>query len=462
MSCKSPVCSEEMNKCMQLPLNQSCSSLTDQCNVGVCSATSGECESEPANEGGTCDDGDKCTQQDTCAGGECAGQPKTCPAPDNQCQISVCDAATGDCRTEDKPDNSSCVLGGGSAGLCRPDTCQAGQCMAGPEKDCSALNDACNDYECDPNRGCVPRPKEDGSHCSTGLFCTVNQFCTNGTCGGGSPRVCESTNPCETLRCNGTTKACDIVVPKDCSAFNRQCTEGRCNATNGQCYPAAIKENEACDDGKLCTTDTVCTAGKCAGGTNTICPADDNDKCLAPLCSEMDGCKLTPTECPSSNCLTGECNPETGNCAPKPANTSCTSLTPCPGRCDGDGTCVEACPTPPVPCMSNAACAVGECCINGECVSSQTGNCGFDQADADCKEEKGDNCKCIFSCGQNSPTCSGEGGNPCRSNGVCCCGTDRPTYEDACPACRDPCPGNGNECTGDFPNFAAGVCQESI
>lgn len=107
----------------------------------------------PLCAGDSCDDGDKCTEQDTCAGGTCAGKPKTCPAPADQCQISVCDAATGDCRTENKPDNSSCTLGGGSAGLCRADTCQAGRCMAGPENDCSALNDACNDGKCDPGTG---------------------------------------------------------------------------------------------------------------------------------------------------------------------------------------------------------------------------------------------------------------------------------------------------------------------
>jgi hypothetical protein len=46
------------------------------------------------------------------------------------------------------------------------------------------------------------------------------------------------------------------VVPKDCSAFNSRCTEGRCNAANGQCFAANINENQACDDGRFCTSNT--------------------------------------------------------------------------------------------------------------------------------------------------------------------------------------------------------------
>ncbi|KAF6250059.1 hypothetical protein COO60DRAFT_912295 [Scenedesmus sp. NREL 46B-D3] len=154
-------------------LPKDCSGADDQCNVGLCNSTSGLCEKAPANEGDSCDDGDKCTEQDTCAGGECAGQPKTCPAPANQCQISVCDAATGDCRTEDKPDNSGCDLEGGSEGLCSADTCQAGQCVAGPEQDCSALNDDCNEGKCDPGTGsCIQRPKA-GSNIPATPACTA-------------------------------------------------------------------------------------------------------------------------------------------------------------------------------------------------------------------------------------------------------------------------------------------------
>lgn len=70
------------------------------------------------------------------------------------------------------------------------------------------------------------------------------------------PRICNSTNPCETLQCNEASNACDIVIPKDCSVFDSQCTEGRCNPSNGQCFAANIRENQACDDGRFCTSNT--------------------------------------------------------------------------------------------------------------------------------------------------------------------------------------------------------------
>jgi hypothetical protein len=102
--------------------------------------------------GDRCNDGNKCTEQDTCTGGSCSGKPVTCPAPANQCQISVCDPLTGGCKTENKPDNTSCTLPG-AGGLCRADKCIAGQCVAGTEKDCSGFSDDCNEGECDPNSG---------------------------------------------------------------------------------------------------------------------------------------------------------------------------------------------------------------------------------------------------------------------------------------------------------------------
>jgi hypothetical protein len=60
-----------------------CSDLDDQCNTGVCNATTGACEPDPVpHEGDPCDDGDECTSSDgeelggdTCQNGECVGDP---------------------------------------------------------------------------------------------------------------------------------------------------------------------------------------------------------------------------------------------------------------------------------------------------------------------------------------------------------------------------------------------------
>lgn len=71
-----------------------------------------------------------------------------------------------------------------------------------------------------------------------------------------SPRVCNSTNLCETLSCNEATNTCDIVSTTDCSRFSGPCTEGRCNPADGSCFAANIKEDQPCDDGRFCTTGT--------------------------------------------------------------------------------------------------------------------------------------------------------------------------------------------------------------
>ena len=56
-----------------LNLGVDCSADDDDCNTGVYDPTTGMCGPIVANEGGTCDDGDKCTVDDVCAAGVCAG-----------------------------------------------------------------------------------------------------------------------------------------------------------------------------------------------------------------------------------------------------------------------------------------------------------------------------------------------------------------------------------------------------
>ena len=50
-----------------------CSDEDDECNVGICDSNTGECKSEPANEGLGCDDEDACSFSDTCRSGVCSG-----------------------------------------------------------------------------------------------------------------------------------------------------------------------------------------------------------------------------------------------------------------------------------------------------------------------------------------------------------------------------------------------------
>ncbi|MBT3222082.1 MAG: hypothetical protein HN348_23665 [Proteobacteria bacterium] len=55
-----------------------CSHLDDVCSVGSCNVDSGECELIPRFDGGSCDDGQWCTENDICTAGQCIGEQREC------------------------------------------------------------------------------------------------------------------------------------------------------------------------------------------------------------------------------------------------------------------------------------------------------------------------------------------------------------------------------------------------
>lgn len=102
---------------------------------------------------------------------------------------------------------------------------------------------------------CKKQPRANGTPCNDGLFCTINEFCTSGVCGGGVTRECPTQGKCEKERvCNETSNTCDIVVPVDCSSKDGQCAKGSCDPATGLCTAAPINENKPCSDGLFCTS----------------------------------------------------------------------------------------------------------------------------------------------------------------------------------------------------------------
>lgn len=101
--------------------------------------------------GGSCTDGNSCTVSDKCIGGTCYGEPKQCPPSTDQCKINTCDptSTTGACKPVPVENGTPCT-GSTSQGLCTVgDFCQAGMCVAGAPKNCSALDDDCNIGVCE-------------------------------------------------------------------------------------------------------------------------------------------------------------------------------------------------------------------------------------------------------------------------------------------------------------------------
>lgn len=74
MGCFDGVCDAMSGQCVQQPIapGGTCQSAADDCNTGVCDMN-GSCNPVPANEGGTCEDGNSCTSGETCTMGVCGG-----------------------------------------------------------------------------------------------------------------------------------------------------------------------------------------------------------------------------------------------------------------------------------------------------------------------------------------------------------------------------------------------------
>jgi hypothetical protein len=382
--------------CAGAPLD--CTTLDDQCGVGVCNPATGVCEVEVANEGGPCDDGIACTENDTCTAGVCAGTPIG--------EGGACD--DGDPCTEND--------------ICTNDVC------AGTALDCSFLDDACNVGVCDPGTEplkrqdvettkrqnneyegrylirlkqertasrsgdfvrrpskvssgiagggvCVAVPINEGELCDDGDPCTTDGVCENGVCAGtplneGDP--CDDSNGCtNNTTCQGGLCLGDAT---DCSGQDSSCTVGTCNPETGLCSAEPINEGELCDDGDLCTENEVCADGACVGLAVDCSHLDD--QCVVGMCDpgtglcegvpvseggtcdDGDACTLndvctggvcagTPADCGhlNSTCSVGQCNATTGECEALPINEG--------GACN-----------------DNSACTTGDVCTGGACVGA--------------------------------------------------------------------------------------------
>jgi len=178
--------------------------------------------------------------------------------------------------------------------------------------DCTQLSDECNEGVCEAG-SCVAQPRDEGSSCDDGLFCTEGDTCTAGVCGG-TEMECPSDDPC---------------------------TAGVCDEDADACGAEPIGDGGSCDDADLCTGDGTCMAGACEPGPD--------------LCAELD-----------TECSAGTCNPELG-CEMMPANDggACDAANPC-----GQSTCVAGSCVLTVPLNDGAGCEDGDFCTFGDVCSA--------------------------------------------------------------------------------------------
>ena len=440
-----------------------CSGFTDQCNLGVCNETTDACEAQTANEGFACDDTLFCTTGEICTLGVCGGgSPTDCSSLDDQCNVGVCNETTDVCDAQTINEGLAC-----NDGLfCTvSEICTAGVCGGGFATDCSAFTDQCNTGVCNETTNvCEAQSANEGLGCDDAQFCTVGETCTTGICGGGSPTDCSAfTDQCNLGVCNDTLDVCEAQTANegaacddglfcnagetctvgvcggggatDCSSLDDQCNLGVCNETTDTCEAQSVNEGLGCSDGDLCTTGDVCTAGACAGIV-TDCSGLD-DQCNIGVCNVGTGVCEAQTANEGLGCNDGDLctSPDTctsGLCAGPPVS--------CPGQiCDSaDGLCKD--------CLLNADCDDSDVCTDDLCT---TGVCSNPNNTATCDD--GDLCTTGDICG----------GGLCDGTPVTCSGVQ--TCDPADGVCKDclvdiDCD-DSNVCTDDTCN--AGVCEHA-
>jgi Tol biopolymer transport system component len=403
-------------------------SMADACHdAGECNPQTGLCPN-PRPDGTPCSDGMLCTIDDQCTGSICNGAPKDCSMADACHDAGACNPATGLCPNP-RPDGTPCSDGM----LCTiGDQCTGSICRGRP-KDCS-MADACHDAgACNPATGLCPNPRPDGTPCSDGMLCTIDDQCTGSICNG-TPKDCSMADACHDAgACNPATGLCpnprpdgtpcsDGMLctigdqctgsicrgsPKDCSRADGCHDAGACNPATGLC-PNARPDGTPCNDGNLCTNGDQCTGSICDGS-----PID---------CSMADECHDA-----------GACNPATGLCPnPRPDGTPCNDGNLCTSgdqctrsRCGGTpkdcsvaddchdagmcnpatGLCPNARPDG-TPCSSGRFCLVSESCSGSFC-QGEPRNC-----------DNGVFCDGTESCDEEGRRCVSSG-NPCPPDKVC-------------------------------------------
>jgi hypothetical protein len=296
--------------------------------------------------------------------------------------------------------------------------------------------------------------------CVDSLACTVGRCAEN--------HFCEWTVAAGQCLVNGVCYGAGTTSPLDpCEV---------CTPTTDQLAFSPKLEGAACDDADLCTLSTTCQAGECVGIEVTC---DDGDECTRNLCDPAVGCTFPPApdglECDDGSLCTSDTICLGGIC--RGTELDCADGDPCTDDvCDPETGCEN--PYNTAPCEDGDLCTVGDACSEGECLAGgprncEDGNiCTFDL----CLPATG-----CYNLVNESPCCVGtvsfcDDSNPCTndlcdpSSGACdveynsalCNDDDYCTLEDSCS--EGECTGtprdcdDGNPCTVDSCSSGARTC----
>jgi hypothetical protein len=293
-------CDEDNDTC-NLPAGTPCED-NDACSDSVCDG-SGSCTFDAFNSA-PCNDLVHCNGTDFCQAGACTGHDgDPCLAnlgdADADCSES-CTEATRSCESVD-PNGVACSDGSFCSGT---ETCTNGVCTNSTGDPClvnvgdldSDCSESCNDVV----DACVSNDPN-GSACSDGSFCSGTETCTNGTCTNSTGDPCAANvgdadaNCAES--CDDTSDTCTANDPNGASCTDglfctgdESCSGGTCGGSTGNpCVGADGDEDcqESCSEagdnclgndpnGALCndldgtTVFDDCGSGICAGAAAPV------------------------------------------------------------------------------------------------------------------------------------------------------------------------------------------------
>lgn len=252
-----------------------CSALNGQCTQGVCDPANGSCQAMAISEGQQCNDSDVCTSGETCIGGSCQdGAATVCVDDGSPCTAEVCDAEAG-CVSVPANENGSCDDGNPCT---QTDACNAeGACVGSNPRSCASETDACNVGICNVLTGaCEPQHRADGTACSDGNSCTTDDECLDGACTSGGnacgPNAMALPGGCT----QGSPNTCNCVSgyedngAGECAPNEDECTPGNLCGT-----PSCGAHVESCSDLSSACGTRVCTCEDGYEWDGSACALDD-------------------------------------------------------------------------------------------------------------------------------------------------------------------------------------------
>jgi hypothetical protein len=208
---------------------------------------------------------------DTVTGTACVGEGTACTAGER----------TGTCRSE------RCCLGCWDGTLCQVGgeltVCGAGGslCEACKIDETACTSEYCIEGSCEVASADVA--------CDDGLFCTENDHCMDGACGG-SLRACDDADLCTLDSCDEGSRRCVFGRTASCTIDGMCVADGNTNPANpceicdtdrsaGRWSPVAAGTGcgtgEVCEGGVLSSGSSCNAAGACVPNAGTACPSGE-------------------------------------------------------------------------------------------------------------------------------------------------------------------------------------------